>query len=206
MTPFKTGLSGSFNIPGDAGMCHSSFTPVTSFTRSQQVTSSRWHHPAPFSTLPLQGLDPLSAEQATEIYQLAIECQALGSGLAKWFQTICGLKASHHTVAQATTHELVLSGHLIHSTAYAVAATTQQAKEWESTLRGLCKEANKAWKDANDVIFSHLLKYNSKLANFLNSVEDALRNKCNEIWRCICSLAEATNCSPWLVYPWCYRL
>ena len=85
---------------------------------------------------------------------------------------------------------------LIHSTAYAVAATTQQAKEQESILCGLHDEANKAWKDANDIIFSHLLKYKSKLADFLNSAEDALRNKCDEIWRYICSLAEAANCSP----------
>ena len=109
-------------------------------------------------------------------------------------------------MAQATTHEIVLSRCLIHSTAYAVTATTQQAKEWESTLHRLCDKANKVWKDANDVIFSHLLKYNSKLADFLNSTEDALRNKCDEIWRHIYSLMEAANCSPRLVYPCHYRL
>ena len=91
---------------------------------------------------------------------------------------------------------MVLSGCLIHNTAYAVAATTQQAKEWESTLRGLHNEANKVWKDVNDIIFSHLLKYDSQLANFLNSAQDALRNKCNEIWRHVYSLKEAANCSP----------
>ena len=162
-------------------MHHGSLNPVTSVARLQQVTSSGWHHPAPFSLLPLQGLEPLSAKQATEIYQLATECQALGSDLAKQFQTICWLKASHCTVAQATAHEMVLSRCLIHSAAYAVAATTQQVKEWESTLHRLCDKANKVWKDANDVIFSHLLKYNSELADFLNSAEDALRNKCDEI-------------------------
>ena len=195
MTPFKTGLSGSFNSPGDAGMCCSSLTPATSVARLQQVTSSRWHHPAPFSPLPLQCLHPLSTEQAAKIYQLATECQALGSDLAKWFQTICRLEASHRAVAQATTHETVLSGCLIHSAAYAVAATIQQAEEWESTLCRLSNKANKMWKDANDVIFSHLLKYNSELADFLNFAEDALRNKHNEIWRHVYSLAEAANCS-----------
>ena len=154
MAPFKIGLSGSFNIPGDPGMHHGNLTPVTSVTGLQQVTSSRWHHPVPFSLLPLQGLDPLSAEQATKIYQLATECQALGSDLAKWFQTICELKASHQTVAQTTTHEMVLFRCLVCSTAYAVAATTQQAEECESTLCRLHKEANKAWKDANDI--SHI--------------------------------------------------
>ena len=150
----------------------------------------------PFSPFTLQSLDPLSTEQATEIYQLATECQALGSDLAKWFQTTCRFKATHHTVAQATIHEMVLSRCLVHSAAYAVAVTTQQAEEWESTLCRFCEEANKVWKDTNDIIFSHLLKYNSELANFLNSTGDALRNKCNEIWRCIHSLTEAANCSP----------
>ena len=150
----------------------------------------------PFFPLPLQGLDPLSAEQATEIYQLATKCQALGSDLDKQFHTICRLEASHRATAQATTHETVFSGCLIHSAAYAVAATTQQTKEWESTVHRLRDKANKAWKDANDVIFSHLLKYNSELADFLNFTEEALRNKCNEIWRHIYSLTEAANCSP----------
>ena len=190
------GLSRSFNIPCDVGLHHDSLTPATSVAGLQQVTSSRWHHPVLFSPLPMQGLDPLSAEQAADIYQLATEGQALDSDLAKWFQTICGLKASHHTTAQATAHEMVLSGCLICSAAYAVAATTQQADEWESALCRLCEEANKAWKDVNDVIFSHLLKYNSELPNFLNSTEDALRNKCDEILRHIYSLVEAANCSP----------
>ena len=77
--------------------------------------------------------------------------------------------------AQATDHEIVLSGHQAHSAAYGVATATQQAEQWESTLHGLRKEANKAWKDANDVIFSHLLKYDSELATFLDSTEDTLK-------------------------------
>ena len=43
---------------------------------------------------------------------------------------------------------------------------------------------------------SHLLKYDSKLADFLNSAEDALKNKYDEIWKCIYGFAEAANCSP----------
>ena len=115
------------------------------------------------SPLTLQGLDPLNAEQATEIFQLATECQTLGSELAKQFQTLCRLEASHHVAAQATTHEIILSGHQAHSTAYGVAAATQQAEQQELTLCRLHEEAIKAWKDANDIIFSHLLKYDSEL-------------------------------------------
>ena len=90
----------------------------------------------------------------------------------------------------------VLSRCLVHSAAYAVATTLPKAEEWESTLCKLHEEANKAWKDANDVIFSHLFKYDSELAAFLNSAEDALKNKHEEIWRLVHSLTEATNCSP----------
>ena len=51
VTPLEMVLSRSFNIPGDAGMHCSSLTPATSVAGSQQVTSSGWHHPAPFSPL-----------------------------------------------------------------------------------------------------------------------------------------------------------
>ena len=96
----------------------------------------------------------------------------------------------HHTMAQVTAHETVLSGGVACSTAYGVATTIQKAKEWESTLFGLCKEANKAWKDANDIIFSHLLKYDSEVATFITSTEDTLRNKHEEIWKYVHSLAD----------------
>ena len=88
MTPFEMGLSGSFSIPSYAGVCHGSITPTTSVAGSQQVTSSGWHPPVPFSPLTLQGMDTLSTEHAAEVYQLATECQALGSDLAKQFQTL----------------------------------------------------------------------------------------------------------------------
>ena len=94
MTPFKVELGGSFSIPSGVAMCCSSLTPVTSATGSQQVTSSRWHQPVPFSPLTLQGLDPLNTEQAAEVYQLATEFQALGSDLTKWFQSLCRLNAT----------------------------------------------------------------------------------------------------------------
>ena len=184
-------------------MSHGSLTPVTSVAGLQQVTSSRWHHPAPFSSLPLQGLDPLSTEQATEIYQLAIECQTLGCDLAKQFQTICRLKASHCAMAQATASETVLSRCFICSAAYAVATTIQQAKEQESTLCRLCDEANKAWKDANDVIFSHLLKYNSKLADFLRMLSGTSAMRFGGAFTA--SQIQQTVL-PRLVYLWHYRL
>ena len=160
----------------------------------------------PLSQLTLQGLDPLNAKQAmNKIFQLATKCQTLGSKLPKWFQTLCGLEASHHVAVQATTHEIVLSRCQAHSAAYGAAAATQQAEQWELTLHGLCEEANKVWKDANDVIFSHLLKYDSELANFLNSVEGTLKNKHDEIWGASKALWKQQTVSLRLVCHWNYR-
>ena len=199
MTPFETRSGRSFSLPGGIGICCGSLTPATSVSGLQHITSSGWHQATPLSPLTLQGLDPLNTEQAAAIFQLATECQTLGSELAKQFQTFCGLEASHYVAAQATAHEIVLSGHQAHSTAYGVATATQQAEQWESTLCGLHEEANKAWKDTNDVIFSHLLK----LATFLDSAEDPLKNKHAEIWGHVQSLMEATNSR--LVGHWCWR-
>ena len=157
---------------------------------------STWPHQAtPLLPFTLQGLEPFNTEQTVGLYQLAMDCQTLGSELAKQFQTLWRFEASHH-MAQATTHEIVLPRHQAHSAAYGVATTIQQAIQQELTLCRLHKEANKAWKDVNDVIFSHLLNYDSELANFINSAEDALKDKYDEIWGHVQSLVEAMNCSP----------
>ena len=72
-----------------------SITPVTSVAESQQVTSSMWQLHRLFSpTLP-PAPDTLSAEQVAGIYQLATECQALGTELAKQFQNLSGFEAMH---------------------------------------------------------------------------------------------------------------
>ena len=83
MTPFETGSGGSFSLPSGIGICHGSLTPATSVFGSQYITSSRWHRAIPLSPLTLQGLDPLNPKQAAEIFQLATECQTLGSELVK---------------------------------------------------------------------------------------------------------------------------
>ena len=135
-------------------------------------------------------------DQTAELYQLATECQALGSNLAKRFCTLCGLEATHCAAAQSTVHETVLSGCQACSAAYGLATATQSVPEREFTLCGLCEAANKAWKDTNDILFSHLLQYNVELASFISSTKDALRNKREDIWWCIHNLLGATNCSP----------
>ena len=46
----------------------------------------------------------------------------------------------------------------------------------ELTLHRLYKAANKAWKDVNNTIFSHLLKYDTELATFISFAEDTLKS------------------------------
>ena len=144
ITPFETGLGRSFSIPSGTRIHRGSLTPATSVSGLQHVASSRWNQAVPLSPLTLQGLDPLNAEQTVGLYQLATECQTLGSELAKWFQTLCRLEESYYMAAQATTHEIVLSRCQARSTAYGVATAIQQADQWELTLCRLCEEANKA--------------------------------------------------------------
>ena len=123
----------------------------------------------------------LSTEQAAEIYQLAAECQALGSELAKQFQNLSGLEAVHCATTQATAHETINAGDVAHSTTFGVATATQTDKGHESSMCRLCTEANQAWKDTNEVIFSHLLKYDTQLAAFISATEGTLQAKRDEI-------------------------
>ena len=99
LTPSKPGAGNSFAFPNSLAFHHTSLTPAPSTSGSQHVTSSRWHPQIPLSPLHLQGLDPLTTDQAAKLYQLAAECQALGSDLAKRFHTLCSLKATHHVAA-----------------------------------------------------------------------------------------------------------
>ena len=109
-------------------------------------------------------------------------------------------------MAQATAHETVLSRCLVCSTTYAVATTILKSEEQESTLHRLHKEANKAWKDANDIIISHLLKYDSKLATFLNSAKTLSRTSTKRSRGMSTALQKQQTVLPRLVYLWHYKL
>ena len=143
LTPSEPGASNSFAFPNSSAFHCTSLTPTPSTCGLQHITNSRWHPQVSLSPLHLQGLDPLTMDQATE-YQLAAECKALGSDLTKRFHTLCSLKATHRAAAQSTAHEMVLSGHQAHSAAYRLATATQAAPEKELTIRRLCEASNKA--------------------------------------------------------------
>ena len=138
-------------------------------------------------------MDTLSTEQATEIYQLAAECQALGSKLAKQFQNLSGLEAMHCTAAQAVAHETINTGCMACSTTFGIATATQTDEEHKSSMGRLRAKANQAWKDAIEVICSHLLKYDTRLVAFISAAEGTLQAKSDEVWRHVNSLADTAN-------------
>ena len=81
-------------------------------------------------------METLNAKQSTEIFNLAAECQALSTELAKQFQTLSGLAAIHHAAAQATAHETINAGQMAQNAAYSVLPDDQtQDKKCEETLQ-----------------------------------------------------------------------
>ena len=99
----------------------------------------------------------------------------------------------HCAAAQATAHKTINAGCVAHSATFGVATATQTDEELGSSLPRLCAEAKQAWKDANEVIFSHLLKYDTQLAAFISTAEGTLQAKHDEIMRRIHSLADTAN-------------
>ena len=130
------------------------------------------------------------------IHQLAAECQALGSELAKQFQNLSGLEAIHHHAAQATAQETIDVGCMAHNAAFSTITANQTDQKHQHSLCQFCTEADQAWKDTNDVIFSHQLRYDSQLAAFISTTEKTLQTKWDEIWRCVHNIAEVAGLSP----------
>ena len=96
----------------------------------------------------LPATQTLSAEQSTEIFNLAVECQALSTELAKQFQTLSGLEVMHCAAAQATAQETINAGQMAQNAAYSVLPDGQTwDKKHEETLQQLHAKADKAWMD-----------------------------------------------------------
>ena len=119
-------------------------------------------------------MQTLSAEQSTEVLNLVAECQVLSTELAKQFQTLPGLEAMHHAAA----HETINAGWMAQKAAYSILFDGQtQDKKQEQTLQQLCAEADKAWKDTNDLVFNHQLHYDEQLMAFISHTERTLQEK-----------------------------
>ena len=151
-------LYSSFSYYGPPGFSRGGNTPMPSVAGSQHVSSSMWQPPGLTSPhLPLT-TKTLNAEQSKEIYNLVVKCQALGTELVKQSQTLSRLEAMHCTVAQVTAHETINVGQMAQNAAYSILPDDQASdKKHEETPQQLCTEADKAWKDTNNVVFNHQL-------------------------------------------------
>ena len=173
--PLDAGFYNSFSYSGPAGFYRGRATPITSVAGSYHVSSSAWQPPGLTSPPATQ---TLSAEQSTEIFNLAVECQALSTDLAKQFQKLSGLKAMHCTTAQATANETINVGQMAQNTAYNILPDGQTwDKKHEETLQQLHAEADKAWKDTYDLVFQHQLHYDVQLMAFISDAERTLQEK-----------------------------
>ena len=84
---------------------------------------------------------------------------------------------------------------MAHSAAFITITATQM--DWECQL-SMCQfhaEADQAWKDTNNIIFSHQLRYDSQLATLISTAEVTLQAKWDEIWRHIHDLMDMAGLS-----------
>ena len=77
--------------------------------------------------------------------------------------------------------------------AFSTDTANQMDRDHNKSLCQLHTEADQAWKDTNDVISSHQLRYDSQLAAFISTAEGTLQAKLDEIWGCIHSLADVAS-------------
>ena len=181
--------SSSFNIPGLPSVGFRSLTPLVPSITSSHHISSTW---PPDSFPPSQSAPCLTIDQATSLFGLVSECQALGVRLAKDFYTLSGMEAIHHSSIQGMAHETLTLGHSAHEAAYtAILRDNITEAEREATTRCLHSEADAAWKKMHEVMYNHHLEYDWWLSDFLKEAETTLANMRDQIWTAVHTLAES---------------
>ena len=66
---------------------------------------------------------------------------------------------------------------MAHNAAFSAITANQPDADHEEFLRQFHMEANQVWKDMNDVIFCHQLKYDAQLVAFITTAEGTLHSK-----------------------------
>ena len=138
--PLDAGLYNSFSYSGPAGFYRGGATPMTSVAGSYHMSSSTWQ-PAGLTSPP--AMQTLNTKQSTENFNLAAECQALSTDLAKQFQKLSGLEAMHCTLAQATANKTINVGWMAQNVVYSILPDGQTwDKKHEEILQQLHAKAN----------------------------------------------------------------
>ena len=179
----------NFSYPGPSSFGQGGATPAGSTAGSQYITSTGLHHKvSPSFPVANSMFSPMKAK---ELYDLGVECQALGTQMTKEFHTLIGLEAMHHTVAQATAHKSINEGHL------EMMNKDESDQKCKEILQKLCREADKAWVDTNNVVFDHQLHYDAQLAGFIISMEKSLQEKRDKVWDHMeVNTSQGTRCLP----------
>ena len=149
--------SSSFNIPGLPSVGLGSLTPLVPSVASSHHISSTW----PFDAFPSGPSAPcLTVDQATSLFGLASECQALGVRLAKDFQMLLGLEAIHCNSVQWMAHEALTLGRSAHEVTHtAILRDNITDAERKAMMCRLHSEADAAWKKMHEVMYNHQLEY-----------------------------------------------
>ena len=100
-----------------------------------------------------------------EIYQLVKECQELHVEEAQKFQHLFTLEATLRIAAQATAHETINAGHMVHEVAGIWNMLNPDVDRHERIWQWLTMEADLAWKDTNNVLFPTSLSMTPSLPN-----------------------------------------
>ena len=179
----------SFNLPSYPAMGLGSLTPLVPSIAGSHHISSTWL-PNLFPSRP--STPWLTIDQATNIFGLASECQALGVRLAKDFQVLSGLEAIHRNSVQGTVHEMLVLGHSAWEATYlAILWDDIMEAECEAMTCHLHSKADATWKKMHEVMYNHQLEYDWWLANFLKEAEMMLANMTDQIWTAIHALMES---------------
>ena len=82
---------------------------------------------------------------------------------------------------QATAHETINAGQLAREVVYSTSSTLHvgqpRDKKHEETMQQPRTNANKVWKDANDLVFQYQLCYDEQLTAFISNAERTLQEK-----------------------------
>ena len=164
----------SFNIPRLPSVGLGSLTPsVPSVTASHHIFNTWPLNAVPSSPSALR----LIVDQATSLFGLASECQALGVRFTKDFQMLSGLEAIHRNSIQGTAHEMLTLGHSVHEAAYAAILWDNVTDaECQAMMCCLYSEADAAWKKMHEVMYNHQFMYDQWLSDFLKEAEAMLAN------------------------------
>ena len=180
--------SSNFNLPTYPAIGIRSLTPSVPSIAGSHHVSSTW----PTGLFTPGPLTPwLTIDQATSIFSLASECQALSIKLVKEFHVLSGLEAMHCNSIQGTVHETLTLGHSAQEVAYsAVLWDGIMEEEHEATTCHLHSEAHTTWKEMHKVMYNHQLDYDWQLATFHKEKEATLSNMRDQVWATVHTLAE----------------